>query len=272
MPFLNPKKRQTWVTKCPCIPNGIKIQFSGSVKKFILAFCSFVPSFLSLEKGKYKQVKRNWNLCLWGGMGMSCKFFTFHPTSPQIILFFLIHFEFVDQDYRKLCTQGLSLRSRGVCFLCDPNFSSSAFPPRWLGSHFQTFLCWVSETWVLLRFVPAFPTSWNSCVTMWAQELQYKTRGVRRWFILGITCVIPNLSKDCLKKSRTGATVDKSSKKGAHFHERLAFCFTDWPQVHYYLAATQNRWAGGCPINPSGTSLHCELEGMENLFIYSFSD
>lgn len=60
--------------------NRSKIQFSGSVKIFILAFCSFVLSFIHLEKAKYRQAKREWNLCLWGGVAVSWQLFVSHST------------------------------------------------------------------------------------------------------------------------------------------------------------------------------------------------
>lgn len=99
--------------------NGSKIQFSGSVKIFILAFCSFVLSFIHLEKAKYRQAKREWNLCLWGGVAVSWQLFVSHstvlsltqyPCVVVVVFFFLICFVLVDQECSQVCPPGLSLR------------------------------------------------------------------------------------------------------------------------------------------------------------------
>lgn len=153
--------------------NGSKIQFSGSVKIFILAFCSFVLSFIHLEKAKYRQAKREWNLCLWGGVAVSWQLFVSHSTVLSItqypcvvvVVFFLICFVLVDQECSQVCPPGLSLRS---FFSCNP--TSSAFP--YVRVPFPKFSiqCWGSETWVLLRFVPHFKQA-EMLVTVWTQEL-----------------------------------------------------------------------------------------------------
>lgn len=156
--------------------NGSKIQFSGSVKIFILAFCSFVLSFIHLEKAKYRQAKREWNLCLWGGVAVSWQLFVSHSTVLSItqypcvvvvVFFFLICFVLVDQECSQVCPPGLTLR-REDFFSCNP--TSSAFP--YVRVPFPKFSiqCWGSETWVLLRFVPHFKQA-EMLVTVWTQEL-----------------------------------------------------------------------------------------------------
>lgn len=156
--------------------NGSKIQFSGSVKIFILAFCSFVLSFIHLEKAKYRQAKREWNPCLWGGVAVSWQLFVSHSTVLSItqypcvvvVVFFFFNLLCISWSGMFSSVSSRPLSEKRSFFSCNP--TSSAFP--YVRVPFPKFSiqCWGSETWVLLRFIPHFKQA-EMLVTMWTQEL-----------------------------------------------------------------------------------------------------